>query len=68
MLMKERYEIRIYGLIGPLLRKRFEGLACETLPCQSTIRGKLSAEELHKLLRRLDQSGVELVYLDSDPG
>lgn len=68
MLMKERYEIRIHGLIGPLLRKRFEGLACETILCQSTIRAKLSAEELHKLLRRLDQSGVELVYLDSGPG
>ena len=63
--MMERYEIRIHGLIGPLLRSTFEGLACETLPCQSTIRGKLSVEELHRLLSRLEQSGVELVYLDS---
>ena len=66
MLMKERYEIRIHGLIGPLLRSRFQGMACETLPCQSTIRGRLSVEQLHRLLSRLEQSGVELVYLDSD--
>jgi len=65
MLMKERYEIRIHGLLGPLLRSRFQGMACETLPSQSTIRGKLSVEELHRLLTRLEQSGVELVYLDS---
>jgi hypothetical protein len=63
--MKERYEIRIHGLIGPLLRSTFEDLACERLPAQSTIRGKLTAEELHRLLRRLDQSGIQLVYLDS---
>jgi hypothetical protein len=64
--MKERYEIRIHGLLGPLLRSRFAGLACETLPCQSTIRGRFSEEELQRLLDKLQQSGVELVYLDSD--
>ena len=65
MLMKERYEIRIHGLLGPLLRSRFANLACETLPCQSTIRGQFSEEELQHLLDRLEESGVELVYLDS---
>ena len=63
--MKERYEIRIHGLLGPLLRSTFDGLACETLPCQSTIRGRLSEDELYRLLDRLNQSGVELVYLDT---
>jgi hypothetical protein len=66
MLMKERYEIRIHGLLGPLLRSRFASLACEALPCQSTIRGRFSEEELQHLLDRLEQSGVELVYLDSN--
>lgn len=66
MLMKERYEIRIHGLLGPLLRSRFASLACESLPCQSTIRGRFSEEELQRLLDKLQQSGVELVYLDSD--
>lgn len=65
--MKERYEIRIRGLIGPLLRSTFAGMACETLPAQSTIRGRLSIEELHRMLDRLDESGVELVYLDAVP-
>jgi hypothetical protein len=41
---------------------------CEALPCQSTIRAKLSEEELDRLLARLDKSGVEVVYLDSVPG
>jgi len=63
--MKERYEIRIHGLLGPLLRSRFASMACETLPSQSTIRGRLSEEELQRLLDKLQQSGVELVYLDS---
>ena len=65
MLMKERYEIRIHGLLGPLLRSRFASLAVETLPCQSTIRGRFSEEELQRLLDKLQESGVELVYLDS---
>jgi hypothetical protein len=66
--MKERYEIRIHGLLGPLLRSRFKDLACETLPSQSTIRGKLSADGLNQLLARLEESGVEVVYVDSAPG
>ena len=66
--MNERYEIRVRGLLGPLLRITFGDLSCESLPRQSTISGRLSAEQLHHLLRRLDQSGVEVVYLDSAPG
>jgi hypothetical protein len=66
--MNVRYEIRIRGLLGPLLRRTFGSMSCEALPCQSTIRGKLSAEELEKLLTRLDESGIELVYLDAGPG
>ena len=66
MLMKERYEIRIAGLLGPLLRSKFASMACMTLPMQSTIRGRLSEEELYRLLAKLEASGVELVYLDSD--
>ncbi|GIE98474.1 hypothetical protein [Paractinoplanes rishiriensis] len=62
--MNERYEIRIHGLLGPLLRTSFDDLSCESLPSQSTIRAKLSAAELERLLLRLDQSGVELVHLD----
>jgi hypothetical protein len=65
MLMKERYEIRIRGLLGPLLRARFGDLSCWTLPSQSTIRGRLSEEELQRLLDRLEESGVELVHLDT---
>ncbi|GIM95927.1 hypothetical protein [Paractinoplanes toevensis] len=62
--MRERYEIRIRGLIGPLVRRIFGDLRVETLPCQSTIRGRLSPEELDHLLQRLQESGVELVFLE----
>lgn len=62
--MNERYEIRIRGLLGPLLRTSFDDMCCESLPSQSTIRGKFSVEQLERLLLRLDQSGVELVQLD----
>ncbi|GIF21895.1 hypothetical protein BJ973_002222 [Actinoplanes tereljensis] len=62
--MRERYEIRIRGLIGPLLRRVFGDLRVETLPAQSTIRGRMSPAELDHLLLRLQESGVELVFLE----
>ena len=66
--MKERYEIRICGLLGPLLRSTFDDMSCEALPRQSTLSGRLSAEDLDKLLLRLEESGIELVYLSAGPG
>jgi hypothetical protein len=61
--MNERYEIRIRGFLGPLLRSVFSGMRCKSVPCQSTIRGELSQEDLRRLLELLDESGVELVSL-----
>ena len=62
--MRERYEIRIRGLLGPLLRRTFGDLRVEAFPSQSTIRGRMSTEELDHLLRRLQEEGVELVFLE----
>lgn len=61
--MYERYEIRVRGFLGPLLRTAVGKLRYRTLPYQSTIRGRLSDAELEHLIDRLDRSGVEMVCL-----
>jgi hypothetical protein len=65
--MDERYEIRIRGYLGPLLRTAIGKLRYRTLPNQSTIRGRLSDAEVELLLERLNRSGVELVCLSRVP-
>jgi hypothetical protein len=65
--MNERYLIRVRGILGPLMRLTFGEMRSEAVACQSTLRGPLSTEDLERLLKLLDRSGVELVHLDSAP-
>ena len=62
--MTERYEIRVYGVFGPLLRVVFADLPGRVLGRESVIRGRLTDAELERLLTRLDRCGLQLVRLN----
>jgi hypothetical protein len=68
--MSVMYEIRVNGLLGPMLRAAFADLHCRALARHSTIQGRLTAAELRALMTRLNGYGIELVGVrcsDEDP-
>jgi len=61
--MRESYEIRVLGRLGPALRAAFTAMRWEVTSHQTVIRGNLSRHELHQLLEAMDRSGVLVVDL-----
>jgi hypothetical protein len=61
--MTERYEIRVHGVFGPVLRIVFADLPGRVLGRESVIRGRMTEAELELLLSRLARSGLEVVRL-----
>jgi hypothetical protein len=66
--MNVRYIVRVRGVLGPLLRTLLAEVRCEAVPCQTTIEGSLSDEDLEQLLANLDKSGAELIHLECSRG
>lgn len=66
--MNVRYEIHVQGLLGPVLRTIFADLHCVAVSRFTTIRAYLSPDELRFLLYQLDQRGVRLERVCSQPG
>jgi hypothetical protein len=66
--MSVRYEIHVQGLLGPVLRTVFADLHCVAVSRFTTIRAHLSPDELRSLLCRLDQRGLRLERVCSQPG
>jgi hypothetical protein len=61
------YEIRVVGSLGPAARAAFADLDIDIEPVSTTLSGYLEQEDLHALLDRMRDLGIELLDLRQLP-
>lgn len=61
------YEIRVVGAIGPAAREAFRDMAIEVDPTTTVLTAPLDQVDLHAVLERVRDLGLELVDVRHQP-
>ncbi|HZC73636.1 MAG TPA: hypothetical protein VE442_23290 [Jatrophihabitans sp.] len=67
LVVKNCYEIRVIGSLGPAAREAFSGVGLEVEPLTTVLSGEFEQAELHALLDRVRALGLELVDVRQAP-
>lgn len=60
-MVKDYYEIKVVGALGPAAQEAFAGLEVDIEPTSTVLSGDLEQADLHALLDRVRALGLELV-------
>ena len=66
--MTDRYEIRVSGRLGPVLRAAFADMQAEIVPRRIVIEGWLSRDEFRALVLRMENMSGQFIHLDCATG
>jgi hypothetical protein len=66
-MLRNSYEIRVLGALGPAAREAFDGLLVDVEPTTTVLSGDLEQADLHDLLDRVRALGLELVDVKLTP-
>jgi hypothetical protein len=67
MNVSDTYEIRVVGALGPAGRNAFADLAVDVEPVATVLSGAMSQTELHLVLDRVRDLGLELIDVKLAP-
>jgi len=65
--VSETYEIRVAGALGPAGRTAFADLAVDVEPVATVLSGQLTQTQLHEVLDRVRDLGLELIDVKLAP-
>ena len=65
--MSDTYEIRVVGALGPAGRTAFADLAVDVEPVATVLSGAMTQAELHRVLDRVRDLGLELIDVKLAP-